>query len=373
MGELDSKMQSGDQEAEVFETSDVDEEEVVKNEPEPEVSQGEDRVETSSVAPEDAFEKFSGKTYAVLPSGLSDSLARSGLYDPSHLSILGRAGGVETPQQRLMRLKHEVKELSLEMGSCDGADPSESFPSDVLSEVSALTQQLEALQTRGLSVDQMLAQQIQAKLGEKLANTMSSAEASSATTPGVYELFAAPSRSNQVAEQSKVAELEQRLAFLEECIGVEEEKSGRSLADSVCALERQVEILDTGRMDAVSRKAQSLSQHMAVLLKQKKTAAPSSDQEEQIQRMFDTMQRWEGAAKELPGVVARLRSLQSLHVEGASMVETMRSMEKQHSDMTAKLGTEMSQLESVESTLKGNVDTISANMKSLEERIAAVK
>ena len=68
--------------------------------------------------------------------GLSDSLSQSGLYDPSHLSILGRAGGVETPQQRLMRLKHEVKELSLEMGACDGAaDPSESFPSDVLSEV----------------------------------------------------------------------------------------------------------------------------------------------------------------------------------------------------------------------------------------------
>ena len=56
-------------EAEVFETSDVDEEEVVKKQPESEVAQGDDRVETTSVAPEDAFEKFSGKTYAVLPSG----------------------------------------------------------------------------------------------------------------------------------------------------------------------------------------------------------------------------------------------------------------------------------------------------------------
>jgi len=303
MGVLaDSKMQAEQSsEAEVFETSDVDEEEVVKKQPESEVAQGDDRVETTSVAPEDAFEKFSGKTYAVLPSGLSDSLSRSGLYDPSHLSILGRVGGVETPQQRLMRLKHEVKELSLEMGASDGAsDPSESFPSDVLSEVSALTQQLEALQTPSLSPDQILAQQIQAKLGEKLVSTMnSSAEASSGSASGVYE-------------------------------------------------------------------------HMSVLLKQKKSAAPSSDQEEQIQRMFDTMQRWEGAAKELPGVVARLRSLQSLHVEGASMVEAMQSMEKQHSDMTTKLGTEMSQLGAVEATLKENVDTITANMTSLEERMAAV-
>merc|ERR1712166_950071 len=371
MGADYSKMQAEQSsEAEVFETSDVDEEEVVKKQPESEVAQGDDRVETTSVAPEDAFEKFSGKTYAVLPSGLSDSLSRSGLYDPSHLSILGRVGGVETPQQRLMRLKHEVKELSLENGA---SDPSESFPSDVLSEVSALTQQLEALQTPSLSPDQILAQQIQAKLGEKLVSTMnSSAEASSGSASEVYELYAAPSRSSQVAEQSKVAELEQRLAFLEECIGVEEEKSGKSLADSVGALERQVEILDTARMDAVSRKAQSLSQHMSVLLKQKKSAAPSSDQEEQIQRMFDTMQRWEGAAKELPGVVARLRSLQSLHVEGASMVEAMQSMEKQHSDMTTKLGTEMSQLGAVEATLKENVDTITANMTSLEERMAAV-
>ena len=40
--------------------------------------------------------------------------------------------------------------------------------------------------------------------------------------------------------RNQVAELEQRLAFLEECIGVEEEKSGKSLADSVGALERQV-------------------------------------------------------------------------------------------------------------------------------------
>ena len=39
---------------------------------------------------------------------------------------------------------------------------------------------------------------------------------------------------------NQVAELEQRLHFLEECIGVDEEKTGKSLADSVSALERQV-------------------------------------------------------------------------------------------------------------------------------------
>ncbi len=72
----------------------------------------------------------------------------------------------------------------------------------------------------------------------------------------------------------------------------------------------QVEALDGAKMEVISRKAQGLTQHLATLLKQKRSAAPSTEQEQQIQTMFETMQKWEGAAKELPGVVARLRTLQ---------------------------------------------------------------
>ena len=68
-------------------------------------------------------------------AGLSDSLSRSGLFDPEHLSILGRGGGIETPQQRLMRLKHEVKELSFELGASTECGGDDDFPSGVMAEV----------------------------------------------------------------------------------------------------------------------------------------------------------------------------------------------------------------------------------------------
>ena len=75
----------------------------------------------------------------------------------------------------------------------------------------------------------------------------------------------------------------------------------------------QLDVLDAAKLDTISRKAQAYTQHLQVLMKQKKAAAPNSEHDQQIQQMFETMQKWEGAAKELPGVVARMRTLQVKH------------------------------------------------------------
>ena len=59
-----------DREAEVFETSDCeDAESFSPKRPEAEVIQGDDKVETTSLAPQHAFERFAGKTYATIPGG----------------------------------------------------------------------------------------------------------------------------------------------------------------------------------------------------------------------------------------------------------------------------------------------------------------
>ena len=59
-------------------------------------------------------------------------------------------------------------------------------------------------------------------------------------------------------------------------------------------------------------------------------------------------------------------------MEGSSMVESMRAMEAQHTEMSARFGLENSKLGDVEQSLKENVDTIAQNMKSIESRMAAL-
>eukprot|EP00658_Telonema_sp_P-2_P036790 TRINITY_DN2653_c0_g1_i2.p1 TRINITY_DN2653_c0_g1~~TRINITY_DN2653_c0_g1_i2.p1 ORF type:complete len:367 (+),score=126.97 TRINITY_DN2653_c0_g1_i2:152-1252(+) len=364
-------MQVETSEAEVFETSDCDESEPLSPKPpEADVTQGDDKLEVTALNPQGAFEKFAGRTYAVHPAGLSDSLVKNGLYDPVHMSILGQAGGIESPQQRLLRLQHEVKELGIELGAAGDGANAEAFPSDVMSEISELARQLEAMQTPGSS--QGMAAQVQLALENQLSQALAEDTSMGASSSAVYELFVSPTDQSKLDATSKVAELEQRVAFLEECIGSQEEKGGSSLVDCLNSLERKVELMDTAKMDVISRKTQALSQHMAKLLKQKQTAAPSSEQEAQIQHLYDTMRKWEGVAKQVPGVVARLRTLQELHSEGSSMAERMQTLESSHADMSQRFGLEASKVGDVEASLKQNVATISENMKALEQRLAGL-
>lgn len=166
-----------------------------------------------------------------------------------------------------------------------------------------------------------------------------------------------------------MAELEQRLAVLEESIGLDRADRPGSLADSLTVLERKVELLDQAQMDQVARKAQALSQHMAALIKQKKAAAPSSEQDEQIVAMYETIERWDGVAKQLPGLVAKLRVLHQLHTEGGGMVDSIKQLQAEHAELSGRLSSEAGQLTVVEESLKQNMATINGNMQALEQRI----
>jgi len=189
----------------------------------------------------------------------------------------------------------------------------------------------------------------------------------------VYELYVTPDVPSGVhAATLKSSELEQRLAALESTLGVEGHLASigeRSLVDKIESLENKVSLLDAGKLETVGRKATTLATHLAALLKQKRQVAPSTDQEQKIEQLYTTVQKWDATAAAVPSLVARLHALKSLQDSSLTMKSTVENMESTHAQLTQQIRSQAGHVESLEKSFAENAQGITANITSLEARM----
>jgi len=145
-----------------------------------------------------------------------------------------------------------------------------------------------------------------------------------------------------------------------------------SIAEKLEHLENKVNLIDASMLETVGRKAQGLSTHLATLLKQKKQVAPSSDQEEMIEKLHRTLQKWDSVAVAIPNIVARLHALKGLQDSSLTVASTVGKMEEAHASLTEDIKAQGGHLSTVEKSFAENAKMISANVASLEARIEAV-
>jgi len=371
-------------EMEIFETSDVEEDalpERPEREEDPKAKELAKDIDANSVVPSVAFEVFAGKAYATPAAGFSDAARLTSR--AKELTIVPNPNGPssepETPLQRLLRLQHETKELAMEVGAADGqSDGVDAFPADLANEVAALSRQLETMSipaSIGDSFDPQdeaaKALRVQADLTTRMIKASEQNATPDAGNAGaMYELYVTPDVPvGTHAATLKSAELEQRLSALEEALGGGGEAGTKSLVEKLESLENKVSLLDAGKLEAVGRKTSTLATHLSALLKQKRQVAPSSEQEEKIEQLYSTVEKWDGMAAAIPSVVARLHALKGLQDSSLTLKATVENMETSHAALTQQFRTQAGQVESLEKSFAENAQQITTNVASIEARI----
>ncbi|KAG1930159.1 dynactin subunit 2 isoform X2 [Pimephales promelas] len=383
-------------EPDVYETSDLPEDDQAQFESEELCS---DSVERIVVNPNAAYDKFKDKHVSTKGLDFSDRISKKSRvgYESGEYELLAEGCGVkETPQQKYQRLVNEIHELCQEVERIQ-VTTKESSAEERLTPV-ALAQQAAQLKQQLVSAhldsllgpnahinltdpDGALAKRLLTQL-EVARGVRSGSGGEGKTGPpkgpdGVilYELHSRPEQ-EKFTESAKVAELERRLAELEMSIGSGSDKQGplsagvqgASLTDTIELLQARVSALDAATLDQVEARLQSVLGKMNEIAKHK-AAIEDAETQNKVSQLYDVVQKWDVMATSLPQVVQRLTAVKELHEQAMQFGQLLTHLDTTQQMINNSLKDNTTLLTQVQQTMKENLVSVEENFSALDQRM----
>ncbi|KAJ8400768.1 hypothetical protein AAFF_G00391220 [Aldrovandia affinis] len=383
-------------EPDVYETSDLPEDDQAQFESEELCS---DSVERIVVNPNAAYDKFKDKRVSTKGLDFSDRISKTRRvgYESGEYEILAEGCGVkETPQQKYQRLVNEIQELSQEVEVIQ-ASTRESSAEEKLTPV-VLAQQAAQLKQQLVSahLDSLLGPQAHINLADpdgalakRLLTQLEAARGSRGPAAGegraagakgpdgvvLYELHSRPEQ-DRFSESAKMAELEKRLAELETAVGSGSEKQsplnagvqGGSLMETMDLLQARVSALDSATLDQVEARLQSVLGKMNEIAKHK-AAIEDADTQNKVSQLYDVVQKWDSMATTLPQVVQRLIAVKELHEQAMQFGQLLTHLDTTQQMINNSLKDNTTLLSQVQHTMKENLHAVEENSAVLDQRI----
>ncbi|XP_046870207.1 dynactin subunit 2 isoform X2 [Hypomesus transpacificus] len=383
-------------EPDVYETSDLPEDDQAQFESEELCS---DSVERIVVNPNAAYDKFKDKRVSTKGLDFSDRITRSRRvgYESGEFEILAEGCGLkETPQQKYQRLVNEIQELSQEVENIQvttkESSAEEKLTPGVLAQQAArLKQQLVSAHLDSLlgpqahinladpdgALAKRLLTQLEAARGCRVGGA-GEAKAPAARGPDgvvLYELHSRPEQ-EKFTESAKMAELEKRLAELETAVGSGSDKQGplstgvqgASLMDTMELLQARVSALDSATLDQVEARLQSVLGKMNEIAKHK-AAIEDADTQNKVSQLYDTVQKWDAMATSLPQVVQRLIAVKELHEQAMQFGQLLTHLDTTQQMINNSLKDNGTLLTQVQHTMKENLQSVQENFSALDQRM----
>ncbi|CAE7208694.1 dctn2-b [Symbiodinium sp. CCMP2456] len=335
-------------------------------------------LDTSALPAQEALSKFAAKeaAQAAAANGRTAAKPRRG-YEVA-------PAGFEPPEQRLARLQAEVTDLlRLAEASAEkdaavaellGGDPGE-----MSQELKVLEKRLVALSEEsapwrgggkkargGYAMPASLVSQL-----DRLASGQASAPASEAPGQVTYQINYAPNAAS-IGEGAKLAAMESTISEIEKQLGVREPISHfPDLQTAVTQLQKRLALLDSPKLEAIAKGVDKVAKEVEQVLAKKAQLEGTTDKDldHKVSQLYDFCHRWSATAASLPQIVARLQSLQALHLQSASFASRLASLEKQQEELAKLLETTTEAVEDLNTGLKENMSIVRDNMKSLEAKI----
>lgn len=383
-------------EPDVYETSDLPEDDQAQFESEELCS---DSVERIVVNPNAAYDKFKDKHVSAKGLDFSDRISKNRRvgYESGDYELLAEGCGVkETPQQKYQRLVNEIHELCQDVEKIQ-TSTKESGAEERLTPV-ALAQQAAQLKQQLVSAhldsllgpdahinltdpDGVLAKRLLTQL-EVARGVRSGAGADGKTAApkgpdGVilYELHSRPEQ-EKFTESAKVAELERRLAELETAVGSGSDKrgplssgvQGSSLTETLELLQARVSALDAATLDQVEARLQSVLGKMNEIAKHKATMEDAETQSK-VSQLYDVVQKWDAMATSLPQVVQRLTAVRELHEQAMQFGQLLTHLDTTQQMINNSLKDNSTLLTQVQQTMKENLLAVEENFSALDQRM----
>ncbi|XP_066564497.1 dynactin subunit 2 [Amia ocellicauda] len=385
-------------EPDVYETSDLPEDDQAQFESEELCS---DSVERIVVNPNAAYDKFKDKRVSTKGLDFSDRISKTRRigYESGEYEILAEGCGVkETPQQKYQRLVNEIQELTEEVDQIKTSTKESSSeerltPAALAQQAAKLKQQLVASHLESMlgphahialtdpdgALAQRLLTQLEVVRGRGAGGR--SAEVGKAGVKGpdgvvVYELHSRPEQ-DHFTEAAKISELEKRLAELETAMGSggPERQSplttgvqGSSLVDTIELLQARVSALDSATLDQVEARLQSVLGKMNEIAKHK-SAIEDAETQNKVSKLYDVIQKWDSMATSLPQVVQRLIAVRELHEQAMQFGQLLTHLDTTQQMINNSLKDNTTLLSQVQQTMKENLAAVEENFASLDTRM----
>jgi len=362
-------------------------------------------VEGLHVSANEAFSKFKDKSLDPANVDFSDRLGRgrnTGYEARSGQWELAGDGDTETLVQKYQRLKYEVQQLDQEIAGLqssltDKSSEEERAASQMTPEVTRLQRHL-----AGVNLEQLLGSEVLSVLGDpqgalrsKLelqlselagggATSAAAAPAAGGTDTASYELQLRPERA-RVQQTEALGQLEKRLERMEKAVGATPEKMSRlsaetrqkSLLAAVDALSAKVSLLSPATLEAAEGRLQALHQRLRDVAEQRTAAGAGAavDQEKlnTITELHQLMEKSTGVQGELPAILERLGSLQSLHDHALDFSRSLTQLEVAQQKMEGQLGQAEGQLERVQTDSAASLASVRQGLDTLSARLTAGK
>ena len=143
---------------------------------------------------------------------------------------------------------------------------------------------------------------------------------------------------------------------------------------AVGKVEQRLDLLDGPVLEELTRKVRTLEREMDKVIPKKQTylELTGSKNSEAINVIYDTMQRCDAVAPQVPVVLNRLVSLKMLHDDAAALRASVTTAQSAEAKIDALLRDSTALLQDVEAGFAENVAIIERNMAQMDERMAEV-
>uniref|UniRef100_A0A9J7ZYN5 Dynactin 2 (p50) n=1 Tax=Cyprinus carpio carpio TaxID=630221 RepID=A0A9J7ZYN5_CYPCA len=378
-------------EPDVYETSDLPEDDQAQFESEELCS---DSVERLVVNPNAAYDKFKDKHVSAKGLDFSDRISKSRRvgYESGEFELLAEGCGVkETPQQKYQRLVNEIHELcqdveQIQVTTKESSSEERLTPVALAQQAAQLKQQLVSAHLDSLlgpnahinltDPDGALAKRLLTQL-EVARGVRSGAGAENKTAApkgpdGVilYELHSRPEQ-EKFTESAKIAELERRLAELETAdlyFSLSLSLSLSSLMDTIELLQARVGALDAATLDQVEARLQSVLGKMNEIAKHK-AAIEDAETQNKVSQLYDVVQKWDAMATSLPQLLQRLLAVRELHEQAMQFGQLLTHLDTTQQMINNSLKDNSTLLTQVQQTMKENLLSVEENFSALDQRM----
>ncbi|CAK9018474.1 unnamed protein product [Durusdinium trenchii] len=359
----------------VFETPDPPQRSVPSAAPSKVTTEG---LDTSGTSVKDAFDTFAKKEAS---GGVGVRRQRP----KREFQVMGQSM-FEPPEQRLARLQAEVSELLkyTEASACKDPAAAELLgadPATMSTELKVLEQRLTGLadgsaswgrssgrnQANGYSMPASLVSQL-----ERMATADVPAGSAHASGQVTYEIHYTPSVAS-ISDGAKIASMESSIAEIEKQLGVLQPSNPfPDLETAITQLHKRISLLDGQKLETIHKSLDKVLAEVQKVLSKKAELEGTTDKEldQKVSQLYDFCHRWSATAASLPLIVARLQSLQALHLQSASFASRLNALEKQQEELAKLLETTSEAVQDLHSGLRENMSIVRDNMKSLEEKLA---
>lgn len=273
-----------------------------------------------------AFEVFSGKLF--FPSSNPRSLKNPESGTNKATTV------VETPLQRLARLRMEVSELeqdfknSASVGTDEGSN-SMQLGSDVLqdlaSRLAAITNANSSVSTRSVQSDltNLVSRELE-RLQLLRTQKRSDGDTEESGTGVTYELYPAGNDSGSTSV------LEERMSHIENMLGVASSASSSTngtILDRLRNVEQMAKSVDLTSLDAAAARAKLIRTDLEAVAKHRSKLPLPPEDSKTITFLHEQMLSLSGLSNDLPTIVTRLTDLAHLHTHASDFATRLVGIE----------------------------------------------